>query len=115
MVYLDTLIRLCAYSIGGREIGSSQKKSPHQARAFRRGLDVYVLIQIFLLNDKLVSPVAMKRIGESAIWADLTIRLAMKANIMSARIDLMAYGEGPGVEYVAKMLSEVCVGSLLKE
>ena len=57
----------------------------------------------------------MKRIGESAIWADLTIRLAMKANIMSARIDLMEYGEGPGVEYVAKMLSEVCVGSSLKE
>ena len=76
---------------------------------------MYVLIQIFLLNDKLARPVAIKRIGESAIWADLTIRLAMKANIMSARIDLMAYGEGSGVECVTETLSEVCVGSLLKE
>ena len=48
MVHLDTLIRLCAYGIGGREIGSSQKKSAHQARAFRRGLGVVTNAEIVL-------------------------------------------------------------------
>ena len=80
-------------------MGSSQHKSPHQARAFRRGLDVVTSAEIRpscrtndavcnfsydYLSEAAKSNCAVKRIGESARWADLTIRLVVKANSMSA-------------------------------
>ena len=83
------------------EIGSSQHKSPHQARAFGRGLDVVTSAEISplrrtndavcifsyeYLSETAKSNCAVKRIGESARWDDLTIRLVVKANSMSARI-----------------------------
>ena len=82
-------------------MGSSQHKSPHQARAFRRGLDVVTCAEmnpsrrtkdavcIFsyeYLSETVRSSYAVKCMGESARWADLTIRLLVKANSMSSRI-----------------------------
>ena len=82
------------------EMRSSQHKSPHQARAFIRGLDVVTCAEIspsrrtndavciFLyeyLSESAKSNCAVKRIGESVRWADLTISLVMKNNIMSVR------------------------------
>ena len=81
-------------------MGSSQHKSPHHDRAFRRGLDgvtsaeisqsrrtqrcsMYFLVPIF---EVVKLKLTVKRIGESARWADLTIRLIVKANSMSARM-----------------------------
>ena len=56
------------------EMSSSQHKSPHQARAFVRGVDVVTSAEI---NS------AVKHVRESARGADLTIRRPVKANIMS--------------------------------
>ena len=75
-------------------------KSPHQARAFRRGLDVVTSAEIRpsrrtndavcffsyeYLSETAKSNCAVKRMEESARWADLTIRLVVEANCMSAR------------------------------
>ena len=83
-------------------MGSSQHKSPHQARAFRRGLDVVTCAEISqsrrtndavcifsyeYLSETAKSTWAVKRRAESAIWDDLTIRPIVKTNSMSARID----------------------------
>ena len=80
-------------------MGSSQHKSPHQARAFRQGLDVVTSAEIRpsrctkdavcifsyeYLSETEKSSCAVKRIEESARWADLIIRLVVKANRMSA-------------------------------
>ena len=90
----------------GRRDGSSQHKSLHQARAFRRGLDVVTSAEISpsrLLNDAVCiilyeylfettkSSGAVKRFGESGRWADLTIRLVVEANSMSARNSPLGY------------------------
>ena len=66
-------------------MGSSQHKSPHQAQAFRRGLDVVTIFSCEYLSETAKSNCAVKRIEESARWADLTIRLVVEANSMSAR------------------------------
>ena len=86
-------------------MGSSQHKSPHQALAFRRGLDVVTCAEmspyrrtkdavcIFsyeYLSETAKLNCAVKRIGESARRADLTIRLAVKASNMSARYNTIA-------------------------
>ena len=81
----------------------SQHKSPHQPQVFRRGLYVVTSAEISLsrrtkdavcifsyeyLSEAAKSNSAVKRIHgirESARWADLTIRLIVKANSMSAR------------------------------
>ena len=93
------------------EMGTSQ---PHQAAAFRRGLDVVASSEISLsrctqrfniIASTMIEKIhiicifsyeyrfetakpslTVKRIGENARWADLTIRLSVvKANSMSAR------------------------------
>ena len=66
-------------------MGSSQHKSPHQARAFRRGIHVVTSAKISLsrctddavciflseyLSETAKSNYAVKCIGESARWAD---------------------------------------------
>ena len=43
---------------------------------------MYIVVYIF---ETAKSNCAVKRMGESARWADLTIRLVMKAKSMSAR------------------------------
>ena len=90
---------------GEGEMGSSQHKSPHQARASRRALDVVTSAEISpsrlpndavcifsyeYLSETVKSNYAVKRIGESVRWAGLTIRLVVKANSMSARDRMMA-------------------------
>ena len=72
------------------EMGSSQHKSPHQARALRRVLDVVKSAQISpsrrtndavcmfsyeYLSEMAKSNCVVKRIGETVRWSDLTIRL----------------------------------------
>ena len=69
-------------------MGSSQHKSPHEARAFRRGLHVVTIAEIGpsrrtndavcifsyeYLSETAKSNCEVKRIGESARWASLTI------------------------------------------
>ena len=78
-------------------MGSSLHKSPG---ALRRGLDVATSAEISpsrhtndavcifsyeYLSETVKSNCAEKRIGESARWADLAIRLVVKSNCMSAR------------------------------
>ena len=70
----------------GRQMGSSQHKSPHQARAFRRGHDVvtnakYVFSRTYIYLKWLHQPEPLSA-HLSARWADLTIRLVLKANRM---------------------------------
>ena len=81
----------------GEKDSSQHHKSPHQARAYRRGLDVVTgaeirpscrtndAVCIFsyeYLSETAKSNCAVKRLGESARWANLTI---VKINSMSAR------------------------------
>ena len=76
-------------------MGSSQHKSPHQARAFRRGTDVVTSAEISpsrrtndavcifsyeYLSKTAKSNFAVKRIRGSARWADFTIRPTVNAN-----------------------------------
>ena len=83
------------------EMGSSQHKSPQQARAFRRGIpvvtsaenspsrhtnDAVCIFSYEYLSETTKSNCAMKRFGQSARWADLTIHFVVKANSMSKRI-----------------------------
>ena len=82
------------------EMGSSQHKSPHEARAFRRGLYMVTSAEISpsavrnaavcIFSYEYISETAksnwtVKRIGERAGWTDLTIRLVVKVNNMSER------------------------------
>ena len=80
-------------------MGSSRHKSPHQALAFRRGHDVvlrsahlaiptmpYALSRTNICRKIVKSNCAVKRrLWECARWADLTIRLVVKANSKNAR------------------------------
>ena len=82
-------------------MGSSRHKSPHQALAFRRGHDVVTsaeispsrhtndavcIISYEYLSETVKSNCAVKRrLWECARWADLTIRLVVKANSVNAR------------------------------
>ena len=74
------------------EIGSFQHKSPHQARAFRRGIDVMTLIlpyqrcsMYFLVQISEMAKLnrSVKCIGENVRWADLTIRFVVKTISMT--------------------------------
>ena len=74
----------------------------HQARAFRRGLDVVTSAEISpsrrtqhavcifsyesIEGGKIELSSKVNYFGENARWADLTIRLVVKANSMSARM-----------------------------
>ena len=91
------MLGLC-YNIRHRwegEMGSSQHKSPpHQARAFGRRLDVvtrgtndavYIFSYEYLSETAKIELCSESYIGESAGWTDLTIRLVVRANSMSAR------------------------------
>ena len=79
-------------------MGLSVHKSPHQSRAFRRGLvtsaeispsrrtnDAVCIFSYEYLSETEKPNCAEKRIGESARWDDLTIRLVVKVNCTSAR------------------------------
>ena len=92
MIWTGIVWNICMRHRWEGEMGSFQLKSPHQARAFRLGPDVvtstqrccmYFLVRITICNGK--SNWAVKRFGESARWANLTIRLVLKTNSMSAR------------------------------
>ena len=93
-------MRVYAYASLGRRDGLISAQSPHQSRAFRRGRDVVTIAEISSsrrTNDAVCifsyeylsktgkSNCTVKRIGESARWADLTIRLVVKANSVSAK------------------------------
>ena len=62
---------------------------------FRRTNDAVCIFSYEYLSEMAKSNCAVKRIGESARWADLTMRLIVKANSMSARIKNLGIASGP--------------------